>query len=158
MSASLPTAPERYYDYDTDRMRSDWRFLIAPPEVVDSPPAPALETVIPPAPKRVDISQFMIPDEDCRLCAYCEKPFTPKRIGQKYHDPAHERLKQYQRKESLIIDLACWLEAHGLIARDMLAVARKMVEVEYERVMVAMRRLGYKYSEARREWRIASCR
>lgn len=137
----------------TDVMYPTWDDLLGspcpPPEIT---PALPPKRFSPHRPKQIAISHIADWDTPKPFCVYCGKPFSPKRISQIYCNPNQERQQQYKRKEALIVVLACHMEAWGWKAADMLTVARKMIEVEYARLMDAMRAMGYRYVEKRHEW------
>ena len=85
-------------------------------------------------------------------CAYCGRPFTPKRGNQKYCTPKRERLKQFIRKETLIIAWACHMEMWGWSARDLLLLARQMIDSAFEMVKRAMEAMNWRYVDSKKMW------
>lgn len=101
-----------------------------------------------------DLSQFGILQPREAYCDYCGKPFQKTRANQKYCSPSRERLKQFIRKETLIIAWACHMEMWGWSARDLLLLARQMVESAFETVKKAMEALGWRYVESKKMWHL----
>lgn len=99
-----------------------------------------------------DLSQLAILQPGEAYCAYCGKMFQKTRANHIYCNSIHEREKQIIRKENLIIALACHLDAWGWKARDMLLLARQMVNDAYKMVMRMMEGLGYRWVESKKLW------
>lgn len=99
-----------------------------------------------------ELSQLAILQPGEAYCAYCGKVFQKTRANHIYCNSIREREKQIIRKENLIIALACHLEAWGWKARNMLLLARQMVNDAYKMVMRMMEGLGYRWVESKKLW------
>lgn len=88
-------------------------------------------------------------------CKYCGETFTPRRKNQEYCTPERERKLYFERKWALVGALATQFRRWGWKARDMLAVARRCIEVAYEHIYSAMMRLGWRYHSQDKVWRFS---
>lgn len=88
-------------------------------------------------------------------CAYCGEAFQPRRRDQKYCHPERERKLNCERKQALAGAVARQFRRWGWKAQDLLTVARRCVAAAYESVLKAMVRLGWRYDEQDKIWRLA---
>lgn len=101
------------------------------------------------------ISQLpAVETETLPLCAYCLKPFTPRRRNQKFCNTKTERLKHFQRREALIGLVVDILTTWTTWTCDLRAVARRMLDAAYDQVFRAVVALGYAYHEKSKLWRL----
>ncbi len=94
--------------------------------------------------------------EETAFCAYCQQPFQ-RSVGskRKFCKPSSERKLNWERKWALAGALARQFRRWKWRANDLLAVAKRCIETAYEAVMTAMIKLGWKYDQARKVWRMA---
>lgn len=94
--------------------------------------------------------------EETAFCAYCFKPFLRTvNSGRKFCSPTSERKKNWERKQALVGAVCTQFKRWGWRASgDLLIVAKRCVEAAYDALLICMIRLGWKYSEVDKVWRL----
>lgn len=92
---------------------------------------------------------------DFPLCEYCGKPFEPKRRDQKFGNPKVERHLHWERKQALVKLVAELLaKLGGRCKTSLQRVAQLCVSAAYKQLRQAVARLGYRYDQKRKVWRL----
>lgn len=153
-------AVERYYDYDIDEMKPSWDHLI---EVVREPqmiPNGVVETdqnVSGTVISEVVVSQNIPTDTDLAKCLWCGKPFHG-RSNKRFCTPGTERKLNFKRRQALTTAVAEHFKQRGCSVRtgSLRDVAKKCIDADYEALMKAMQKMGWKYNTKSCQWLKAS--